>query len=250
MSRSRSSFDVEGAIATATSLSSAEEDATSPYRNVPLVSFGNTPSVAPPSPDLPPPSVRGRALKEGAEPPSIEEGAGEASAARRPPKLPDLSNEPNPVIRCERIIDWIGEATGASDVFIADAAGMPIAGAIEGAEARLAGAGVVASSITQLAAAIPGKASSLFELHIGEGPFFQLVGFEIKNALYLVGLTRATPLTYRQAHAIRLAVRHALGETLPVAAGHVDPAHPRSPAPGGPGPHDGGLYAPSRGGSA
>ena len=39
-------------------------------------------------------------------------------------------------------------------------------------------------------------------------------GGELEIALYVVGLTRPTPLTPRQAHAIRLACRHALGDTL------------------------------------
>jgi hypothetical protein len=215
MSRSRSSFDVDGAIATATSLSTAD-DPTSPYRGVALVSFGNPATVAPPPP--PPEAAPAERSRPGAppsagvEPASIDEVGSGPEAARRPPKLPDLSSVSSPVVRCERIVEWIAEATGASDVFLADSAGLPIAGAVADAEARLAGAGVVASSVAQLAAAIPGNASSLFELHIGEGPFFQLVGFEVTGTPYLVGLTRATPLTYRQAHAIRLACRHALGE--------------------------------------
>jgi hypothetical protein len=136
------------------------------------------------------------------------------AAQQSPPKLPDLSAVVSPILRCEKIVAWIGEATGATDVFLADAAGLPLAGAFQDAEARLAGAGVVASSIASLASALPGSASPLFEVHIGEGPFFQLIGFQAGAALYVIGLTRATPLNPRQAHAIRLACRHALGETL------------------------------------
>jgi hypothetical protein len=138
----------------------------------------------------------------------------QAEARPSPPKLPDLSSIMSPGERCERIVGWICEATGASDVFIADAAGLPLAGAIQDAEAQLASSGVVAMAITSLAAATPGNSSPMFELHLGEGPFFQLIGFQAGSALYVVGLTRPTPLTPRQAHAIRLACRHALGDTL------------------------------------
>src|SRR6202042_3644316 len=103
-------------------------------------------------------------------------------------------------------------AVGANDVFIVDASGLPVAGAVADAEALLAAAGIAASSIAHLAAAIPGNTSSLFELHVGEGPFLQLVGFDVAGAMHVVGFTRATPLSYRQAHAVRLACRHALGE--------------------------------------
>jgi hypothetical protein len=120
----------------------------------------------------------------------------------------------SPILRCEKIVDWIAEATGATEVFLADGAGLPLAGAIYEAESRLAGAGGVAASVLALAASIPGSASPLFEMHLGEGPFFQLIGFQAGAALFVVGLTRVAPLTPRQAHAIRLACRHALGSTL------------------------------------
>lgn len=229
MARSRSSFDdLSVAIATATSLSSHEgEPAAGPYRGVQLVSFSvpdAPPSVRAPKRQTikveqrtslltepagePPPSV--------VDPPSLEVPSvatpSDDEGARRPPKLPDLSGVVSPMVRCERIITWISEATGATDVFLADGAGLPIAGATAEAEARLAGAGLVASSVAQLAAALPGTVSPLFELHLGEGPFFQIIGFEVASSTYLIGLSRATPLTYRQAHAIRLACRHALGE--------------------------------------
>ena len=208
MARSRSSFDLAGAIATATSLSH-EEQPSALYRGMALVSFGSTaagsPSAPPPPPE-PPPSVDA-ALPEA----PISEPAPTAEA-RKPPRLPDLSGVVSPTARCERIVVWIVEAVGAQDVFIADASGLPIAGAITDAEARIAASGVVASAVLHLAASIPGNTSSLFELHLGEGPFFQLIGFLIGSSVYLVGLTRPTPLTYRQAHAVRLACRHALAD--------------------------------------
>ena len=145
------------------------------------------------------------------------EGARDSEPAptqHAPPKLPDLSAVVSPIVRCEKIVAWIAEATGATEVFLADAAGLPLAGAIHEAESRLAGSGLVASSIGSLAEALPGNPSPLFELHVGEGPFFQLIGFSAGATVYVVGLTRPTPLTPRQAHAIRLACRHALGETL------------------------------------
>ncbi|MFT3773415.1 MAG: hypothetical protein QM820_49180 [Minicystis sp.] len=229
-----------GAIATAASLSttqSTEEAPAAAYRKMGLVSFGPTaagPPSVPPPPEVPapPPTPSPSALHTPEIPPSegvfptssqayapetpvIEEAP--AVEARRPPRLPDLSTVQSPTQRCERIVAWIVEAVGAQDVFMADASGLPIAGAVIDAEARLAASGVVATAVAHLAAAVPGNSSTLFELHVGEGPFFQLIGFEIASALYLVGLTRATPLTYRQAHAIRLACRHALAD--------VDAAH-------------------------
>ena len=55
MSRSRSSFDLSGAIATATSLSVivAEEQPVALYRGMPLVSFG--PTASGPPTGMPPP---------------------------------------------------------------------------------------------------------------------------------------------------------------------------------------------------
>jgi hypothetical protein len=206
MPRSRSSFDISNAIATATSLSSAEAELGTSFDGVSLVSFGL-------------PSDKRSEKRLGAEavvPTPVESSPGfddahpPSEGGRRPPKLPDLANVVSPVARCQRIIDWITEAVEATDVFIADAAGLPIAGEFPEAEARLASASVVVSAIRELAAGMPGSASSIFELHVGEGPFFQLIGFEAAKMLFFVGFTRATPLTYRQAHAVRLACRHAL----------------------------------------
>jgi hypothetical protein len=253
MSRSRSSFDLSSAIATAASLSHAspEDTPAGRYRSVPLVSFSvppapPRPSAAPApavpsnledsytSPELssPEPMTEGvagqpqailpaiPARHDGGRPPippgpagvpaPVEEAHGPAEAARRPPKLPDLSEIKSPAMRCAKIMDWIVEAVGASEVFIADAAGLPIAGAIADAEARLAATGVVASAVAHLAASLPGNSSALFEMHVGDGPFFQLIGFEVAATSYVVGFHRSTPLGFRQAHAVRLACRHAL----------------------------------------
>ena len=99
----------------------------------------------------------------------------------------------------------------SDDVIVAiHAAARTIATAITEGLKHMANAETQA--LADLANAVPGNTSPLFELHVGEGPFFQLIGFEGGGALYLVGLTRPTPLTYRQAHAVRLACRHALGE--------------------------------------
>lgn len=143
--------------------------------------------------------------------PSVDDALGER---KTPPKLPDLSGVTSPVARCEKIVSWISEATGATDVFLVDSAGCPLAGSIKDAEAKLASVGVVASSVSSLASSIAGNVSPLFELHIGEGPIFQLVGFKAGAGVYIVGFARSAPLTPRQAHAIRLACRHALGDTL------------------------------------
>ncbi|MEO7327653.1 MAG: hypothetical protein ABI193_03675 [Minicystis sp.] len=221
MLRSRSSFeDLEAAIASASSLTDEESDATSAYRGVPLVSFDRaSASVMPPPPPapsvaeplrIPPPPLPSAMRGPPTDAPGFDDLPPES--IRRPPRLPDFSGVVSPVLRCEKIVEWIVEATSASDVFLADASGLPLAGSIVDAETRIAGSGLVASAVSQLAAGIPGNTSPLFELHIGEGPFFQLIGFEAGGSLYLVGLTRPHPLTPRQAHAIRLACRHALGE--------------------------------------
>jgi hypothetical protein len=223
MARSRSSFELETALASVASLGQGpakERPVSERFGGVALVSFGQ-PQLQPDAPPIaapPPPIVPQVNVAPSVEPPSIStesvSSTEEQDATRRPPKLPDLTGVMSPTQRCARIVEWVAEATGATDVFLADASGLPIAGAIEDAEARLANAGLVATSVGSLIAAIPGRPSAIFELHVGEGPFFQLIGFPAGSAQYLVGLMRATPLTPRQAHAIRLACRHALGETL------------------------------------
>lgn len=207
MSRSRSSFELDGAIASAAALFTREDSALGAYRGKSLVSFDvpsaesmvGTPSGLPPVAPL-----------EGG--PALEDPHGAPESIRRPPKLPDFRGVPSPVVRCRKIIEWISEAIDASEVFIADESGLPIAGGSPNAEARMVASGVIASTVAQLAASIPGSTSSLFEIHVGEGPFFQLIGFAIGSSRYVVGFTRATPLSYRQAHAVRLACWHALGE--------------------------------------
>jgi len=217
MARSRSSFDFDlsNAIASATSLSGDEKAKNalgSEVMPAGLVSFATpnqtqveaapAPAAIPRPPGMPSLSV---------PPPSID-GSAPSEASRNLPKLPDLTHVKNMLERCERIVQWIGEATGAVNVFLADAAGLPLAGSVNETEARLAGSGLVASSIATLAAAVPGNPSPQFELHIGEGPFYQIIGFKAGNTLFIVGLNRNTPLTPRQAHAIRLACRYALGD--------------------------------------
>ncbi len=223
MARSRSSFDFDlsNAIASATSLTVDEK--AKKFTGVDampagLVSFGTAeapaPAFAPPPP--PPPSASiprppGMPSLSIPPPPSID-GSAPAEASRTLPKLPDLTHVKNVAERCEKIVQWIGDATGAVNVFMADAAGLPLAGSVNETEARLAGSGLVASSIATLAQAVPGSPSPQFELHIGEGPFYQIIGFKAGTTLFIVGLNRNTPLTPRQAHAIRLACRYALGD--------------------------------------
>jgi hypothetical protein len=216
MARSRSSFDFDltSAIAAATSLS-VEEKTKKKTGLEPLpadlVSFD--PSSQPPQLEETPaaPAVAATGHGFGA---TSETDAFQESSPRSAPKLPDLSGVVSPVQRCEKIVQWIAEATGGTDVFLADAAGLPLAGSVSDTEAKLAGAGLVASSIASLAAAVPGNHAPTFELHIGDGPFFQLIGFQVGKALFIVGLNRTTPLTPRQSHAVRIACRHALGDTL------------------------------------
>lgn len=221
MARSRSSFDFDltSAIAAATSLSG--EDKTKKKQPHPeplpsgLVSFGASGAAAPSAEEathLLHTAASQTSSGSSTGPTTEPEMSGDLP--KNPPKLPDLSGIASPVKRCERIVQWIAEATGATDVFLADAAGLPLAGAVSDMEAKLAGSGLVASSIASLAASVPGNHSPLFELHIGEGPFFQLIGFQVGATLFIVGLNRQTPLLPKQAHAIRLACRHALGDTL------------------------------------
>ncbi|WP_437575546.1 hypothetical protein [Sorangium sp. So ce887] len=132
------------------------------------------------------------------------------AAGRAQPRFPDLAAAGGPVARCERVIEWIAEVTGATDVFLADAAGLPFAGAIRDTEARLAASGLIASAIGSLVAALPGAPSQRFDLCVGDGPCFQLIGFQVRSAGYIVGLMRPGPLMPREAHAVRIACRHAL----------------------------------------
>ena len=218
MLRSRSSFeDLAAAIASASSLEPVKPASPAIYRGAPLVSFSADP--APPErfavdAEL---AVTPTSAPKVPDSTSLDDVALGDGARRPPPKLPSFSGVVSPILRCEKIVEWIIEATGAGEVFLADASGLPLAGAFVHAEARLASAGVVASAVAQLAASLPGNTSTVFEKHVGEGPFFQLTGFEAARALYLVGLTRSSPLTPRQVHAIRLACRHALGEVVETA---------------------------------
>ncbi|WP_437852742.1 hypothetical protein [Sorangium sp. So ce363] len=275
MARSRSSFDVDGAVVTAAALVKRSRSRRPRAASVapaaePLVSFESRPpssraepeptSSSPlspsfeelaPSSDLLPLSGAGvggelglrGALPSSADdvdsrrgspldlrplgsPPSfaaarepLEErldGAIEALSAGRAPRFPDLAAAGGPVARCERVIEWIAEATSATDVFLADAAGLPFAGAIRDTEARLAASGLIASAIGSLVAALPGAPSQRFELCVGDGPFFQLIGFQVRSAAYIVGLMRPGPLTPREAHAVRIACRHAIDAAVGV----------------------------------
>jgi hypothetical protein len=222
-SRSSSNFDISNALAAATSLA-GEDRIKKALGSDPLpqdlVSF-DKPAGPPPPPApasfeerLPPPASvpRPPGMPSLSIPPPSIDGSAPSEASRNLPKLPDLTHVKNMLERCERIVQWIGDATGAVNVFLADTAGLPLAGSVNETEMRLAGSGLVASSIATLAAAVPGSPSPQFELHIGEGPYYQIIGFKAGNTLFIVGLNRNTPLTPRQAHAIRLACRYALGD--------------------------------------
>jgi hypothetical protein len=215
MARSRSSFeDLSIAIASATALGPADQKSPPTYRGVALVSFGapEEPAEAPQKAAKAAPGPKPASSSSDAA--ASDELPSAADVARRPLKLPEIEGVVSPLLRCEKVIEWISDATGGSDVFLADSDGLPMAGAIAEAEARMASAGLVASAVAQLAAALPGNTSSTFELHVGEGPFFQLIGFSVGSSIYLVGLTRKAPLTPREAGAIRLACGSALGKSL------------------------------------
>ncbi|WP_437732027.1 hypothetical protein [Sorangium sp. So ce1335] len=276
MARSRSSFDLDGAVATAAALVKRPRSRKARAPSIapaaaPLVSFESRPPPTRPEPEpvsspplspafeelapssdllpmssagasgeiglrsaLPPsaddvdsrrgaaldlPSPASSASYAAASRPRVErldDAIAALAAGRAPPRFPELSAVAGPVARCERVIEWIAEATGATDVFLADAAGLPFAGAIRDTEARLAASGLVASAIGSLVAALPGAPSQRFELCAGDGPFFQLIGFQVRSAAYIVGLMRPSPLMPREAHAVRLACQHALDAAVGV----------------------------------
>ncbi|MDI1443649.1 hypothetical protein [Polyangium sp. 6x1] len=216
MARSRSSFDLTNAIAAATSLSGEEKGKKKAPAVEPLppdlVSFD--PGAAAPATEASPAPLPEALPRGGQVAAAADPDAHAGDSPRNLPKLPDLSGITSPVKRCEKIVQWIGEATGATDVFLADAAGLPLAGAVSDTEAKLAGSGLVASSIASLASAVPGNLGATFEMHIGEGPCFQLIGFQVGATLFFVGLNRTRPLTPNQSLGIRHACRHALGDAL------------------------------------
>ncbi|MBK8257421.1 MAG: hypothetical protein IPK82_32730 [Polyangiaceae bacterium] len=238
MARSRSSFELTSAIAAASTLAREEKKKTVATPGAPLGAYDGLVSFQFPE-GQPAPPVPVQEAKAPEMPARLEAEVGDAlkkstphlgavgaatvddigDGKRRPPRLPDLSAVVNPVVRCEQIVEWIAEATGGMGVFIADADGLAVAGAIAQADSVIGPSGLVASSISTLLQALPGEPSPLFEVHIGEGPYFQLIGFQAANGTYVVGLWRQTALTPRQAHAIRLACRYAFGESLGTTGG-------------------------------
>ncbi|AKT43820.1 hypothetical protein [Chondromyces crocatus] len=186
------------------------------------------PSVRGDDPDLPSsrglPSTRGLASRAAMPPPApgaIREEPDPraavvppvATAAVQMAPLPDLSAIQSPLLRCEQVIAWIARVAHATDVFLADAAGLPVTGSAHD-ETRLAASGWIAAAATALAKSLPGAPSGAFELHLGEGPFFQLIGFQVRGSGYVIGMICPTPLSPRQAGAIRLACIQALGDVL------------------------------------
>src|SRR5688572_18218583 len=109
MARSRSSFELDGAIATATSLRQSEPPAKpgGHYAGVQLVSFRA--AVAPPT--MPPvaPTARAGTVDPPAEEVAQPDPALPGPAQAGPPKLPDLSGVVSPILRCEKIVTWIAE---------------------------------------------------------------------------------------------------------------------------------------------
>ncbi|EYF07196.1 hypothetical protein [Chondromyces apiculatus] len=146
--------------------------------------------------------------------PDLPAHAAHLPAAIPDPPLPDLSAIQSPLQRCEKVAEWIARVTQATDVFLADAAGLPVVGPIHD-ETRLAASGWIAAAAAALAKSLPGAPpSGAFELHLGEGPYFQLIGFQVRGNGYLVGMVCPSPLTPRQAGAIRLACLQTLGDAL------------------------------------
>ena len=264
MSRSRSSFDLSGAIATAASLSVVVPEEQPPrYRGVPLVSFG--PTAAGPATELPPerradhrgpagridgpgraaalsapggsgqpsPNPPGRrppprqASSHAAEPAEVEPGAG--GDRPPPPKLPDLSEieEPDPRA-ARRSSSGSSRRWRVTEVFIADAAGLPIAGAI--ARRRGAPRAPPAWSPRRWRTwprRSPATARRSSRCTWARARSSSSSASRWRSQSYVVGFHRPTPLGFRQAHAVRLACRHALslggdGETPRSCAQSVD----------------------------
>jgi len=221
MGRSRSSFDdLANAIAAATSRkASGESVRDAHYRGVPLVSF-DSPLDSTTTPPVPPTTPAAGSMPAAPDSIALDESIFSEGSSRRPPKLPDLSSIEDPALRCEKIFAWITEATDASDVFLADLSGRSLAASSEGTGEHIASAIEVANALARLAGAA-GLYPALFEFHAGQGPFLQIIGFTVNADPYIIGFTRPAPLSPRQAHAIRLACRHALGNTLSQALEHV-----------------------------
>lgn len=223
MRRSRSSFDLDGALEKAAALtpSPAATSGGEPrplYEGVALVSFEQTP--APSAVDVTPeaPPVMDRHDVESAStpmpptPPSpteIAETEATPHVAPLPPP-PDLSSVDALVARCGLTLDWVTRSLGARDVFIADEHGLPIAGAIRDTERRLAAAGGVLASVRRLAANTPGNVTEGFSTQLGEGPVLALIGLHSGDEAFVLGMLVPEPLPVEHVLAVRAACRAAL----------------------------------------
>jgi hypothetical protein len=215
MRRSRSSFDLTGAVEKAAALSPSPPTSTSQqkpalYEGVALVSFTQAePEFAPtPMPATPPvetPPVE--------TPPVATELAETATAfegTRALPEAPDLSALPTTGARCERVLEWVARGAEASDVFIADAHGLPVAGGSRDGERKMAAAGGLMAAVRRLAATAPGNVTRTFATHLGEGPVLCVLSFESGGSSYLLGMILPAPLAREDVEAVRQACREAL----------------------------------------
>jgi len=245
MRRSRSSFDLGGALEKAAALTPKPPDAKpareDPYAGVALVSFDAEPTAIPPVVETPGEARPAPLEDEPTDPsevdtaPSLDETVTPDTARPPPvvvveapppsdptpmpptppagPPVPDLSGVSSEGARCERVVQWMRETMLASEIFVADDQGLPVAG-LTNLEVRAAGAGGVAHAVRRLSVGVPGDGDD-FEAQLtvggsGPGSVFQMLGFSARGRRYVVGLTRETalsaPLIASVRHAFRLAL--------------------------------------------
>lgn len=273
MRRSRSSFDINGAVEKAAALTPTPPDAKpkreDPYEGVALVSFDAPPTAAPPEVGAPPavaptpfeeeetgdpgeaktdpnldetanapaslPPVVVREIQPPSDPtpmpatPPVQPG--EEATAELPrvivqghisasptaaPTAPDLSGVSSEGARCERVVQWMRETLQASEVFLADDQGLPVAG-LTSQEVRAAGTGGVAHAVRRLAVGVPGQGEE-FEAQLvlgepGQQSVFQMIGFAARGRRFIVALMRETALSTPVIGSVRHAFRQALFDT-------------------------------------
>ena len=234
MSRSRSSFDLAGAIATAASLSAvAAEDAAVrrlPRRGAGLVrphrGRAAPEPLAPPAPRCPPPAAP-------REPPPVAARGAASRWTTRPmasdrraragrPSSPISRTSRAPCVRCQKIIEWIDRGRGRDRRLHrrrrrASPSPAPSPTPRRASRPRASSPRRSRTSPPR-SPATPRRSSSCTSARARSSSSSASTS---RARCYVVGFTRATPLSYRQAHAVRLACRHALGGRPGTGAAHA-----------------------------
>ncbi len=198
--RSRSSFDLRDALATAQALSPkppSVDPAPSEYDGVPLVAFGQDRPSQVPAPLLTPqPRVQKRTLPD---PPEVD------SVASLIPKL-------------GKLLDWIRKDVETTRALVVDDEGLPLVGTAVGdlgeTESLFAATGSVAAAMKKLALATPGTLSPDFEGHVGDGPVLQLIGFSASRRAFVVAVSRKQPFGTKDVEIIRQTFAAALATSV------------------------------------